>query len=125
MICETPFPARRAAATPSPHQAWLEANLPNFFRSIGQRRTELHKLITDYADKCYLFRERWDKEGIPFVHGLAIYLLSRTSPYDLQVTSDIESWVVDNYDVFKPHLPAPPSLGSAMPPASPPAASDW
>lgn len=108
LICESPLPTKRLpAATRGPHHVWLETHLPNFFRGIGQRRTELHALIADHADKCYLFRERWEKEGIPFVHGVAIYLLSRTSPYDLQVTNDVESWVVENYGTFHPHLPPP------------------
>ena len=110
-VSEGLAPMRRAALPAGPLYRWLEDNLPTFFRAVGQRRSEHQGLITDYGDKCYQYRESWKRDGIPFCHGAAIYLLSYTYPYNMQVRDtkdgwdDVETWVARNYAKFRKHLP--------------------
>jgi len=68
-------------------------------------------MITAHGDKCYGYRAEWDAAGIPFEHGVAIYLLTYCSPYSKESRETEEGWVdpwrwvIANYERFKPHLP--------------------
>jgi len=71
-------------------------------------------MIAAHGDKCYGYRDQWAKAGIPFEHGVAIYLLTYISPFSHEVReSDSgkwvapDGWVKDNYVRFQEHLPAP------------------
>lgn len=106
-------PPLRVGRALGPHHEWLEENLAIFFRGLGQMRVDRAALISDHGNKCEPFREKWDAAGIPFCHGVAIYLLSYTYPYNTQVRetkdgwSDVETWVMNNYAKFRGYLPPP------------------
>jgi hypothetical protein len=69
-------------------------------------------IIVAHGDKCYSYQDIWDKYGIPFEHGVAVYLLTYMRPWGLE-SRDTEDgwkppheWVIENYDRFKEFLPA-------------------
>ena len=92
------------------HYYWLEQNLQTFFSRLGIK--EENGIISAHGDKCYSYQDKWEKAGIPFPHGVAIYLLSYLRPYDTEVRETkngwvkVEDWVIVNYPKFKPHLPS-------------------
>lgn len=92
---------------------WLDENLETFFENVGIHIDYHGGLIAAHGDKCHCYRNDWEKAGIPFEHGVAIYLLTSVNPYADQVHEteegwvDVKQWVMDNYPKFKPHLPPP------------------
>jgi hypothetical protein len=96
------------------HYDWLEEHLEPFLEAVGVHPNHGNNgLIGAHGDKCYGYKHLWEEAGIPFEHGVAIFLLSYVRPYGLEVrdTPDgfvkVDQWVVDNYDRFKEHLPPP------------------
>ena len=90
------------------HYQWLENNFLTFAQSLGVQGFEGD--ITAHGDKCYSYKETWKKAGIPFAHGVAIYLLSFYQPYSKQVRQtqngwvQPDQWVKEKYFAFRPHL---------------------
>jgi hypothetical protein len=92
------------------HYDWLKINLPTIFAQLNL----LYPLgiITAHGDKAYSYRETWEKAGIHFFHGVAIYLLSYVRPFSNEVREtangwvDVCQWVIDNKDRFIPKFPA-------------------
>jgi hypothetical protein len=93
------------------HYIWLEKNLSNFMKSLEIHPLRYSGLITAHGDKCEGYKSAWEKAGIPFEHGVALYLLSHIKPYSGEVRQtstgwvDIKQWVIDNYPRFKDCLP--------------------
>lgn len=64
-------------------------------------------IIACDGDKCYGYRYEWDAAGIPFSHGVAIYLLGKMEPYCHAVRDTAngwvapDKWVIDNYKYFE------------------------
>lgn len=91
------------------HYTWLEQHLPSFFTALGINWDWHGGIISAHGDKCYSYRQMWEDNGVPFYHGVAIYLLTYTSQYSNEVRNtddrwvDPGQWVVDNYERFK-HL---------------------
>ena len=62
-------------------------------------------MIVAHGDKCYSYQQYWEKQGIPFAHGVAIYLVSYLPPYNKEVRVNAPdgswvapmNWVADNY----------------------------
>lgn len=103
------------------HYKWLEQNLEPFLKSVGVDLNNGNAgLIGAHGDKCYCYKHLWEEAGIPFEHGVAIFLLSYVRPYGLEVrdTPDgfikVDQWVVDNYERFMDHLPPPASRTTDM-----------
>jgi len=90
------------------HYDWLESNLEAFCKLVGVEYND--RLVSAHADKCYGYKERWKHFGIPFAHGVAIYLFTYLLPYAKEVRQvgdkwiDPSIWVVNNYKKFKPIL---------------------
>lgn len=63
------------------HYKWLEINLPIFFKNIGLGNYVKHcnSIISADGDKCYNYEYKWKQEGIPFVHGVALYLITKNT----------------------------------------------
>jgi hypothetical protein len=67
--------------------------------------------IVAHGDKCYSYRSEWESKGIPFEHGVAIYLLTYLRPYSKEVRETSngwvapKDWVIANYHKFVNHLP--------------------
>lgn len=98
------------------HYYWLDNNLPAFFEKCGiDMMARCPGIISAHGDKgsCYLFN--WNKAGIHYFHGMAIFLLSYCKPYSDEVREsksgkwvNVEQWVIDNYPRFKDKLPPVP-----------------
>jgi hypothetical protein len=92
------------------HYNWLDANFPVFCQKLGIEKHRYNGLIVCHGDKCYSYRSRWEEAGIPFEHGVAIYLISYLHPWSDEVRQvgkkwvDVCKWVIENYYQFKEHL---------------------
>jgi len=92
------------------HYAWLDKNLKTIFERVGIADRWSPGFVGAHGDKCYSYRYDWDKAGIPFEHGVAMYLLTYVTPFRQEVRETVEGWVdpskwiMDNYARFKPHL---------------------
>lgn len=93
------------------HYDWLQKNLSTFFERVGVDFDQNAGIIGAHGDKGYGYRWRWEEHGIPFEHGMAIYLLTYTRPFSHEVREtgstwvDPAQWVIDNYERFKDKLP--------------------
>ena len=89
------------------HYAWLEQNLPDFFKHCGVSFKDNAGIIAAHGDKCSSYRNRWERHNIPFYKGVAIYLLSYCKPYSNEVRNtkngwvDPCTWVIKNWEKFK------------------------
>ena len=92
------------------HYGWLDKNFNAFLIELGyseQQAAEYQGLIVADGDKAYQYQDRWEDAGIPFNHGVAIYLLSKTHHFSNQVRQTATGWVApvewvqDNYMRFK------------------------
>lgn len=105
------------------HYGWLDLNFEQFLQSLGIGSTFLHDsgiggvsdyrgMIVTHGDKCYSHANEWKRAGIPFEHGVALYLLTYIRPYSRQVRQtdkgwvDPCAWVINNYREFAKHLQA-------------------
>lgn len=94
------------------HYQWCEKNLLSFFDKCGIKFKQeyVNPILCAHGDKCYGYRNTWMDNGIPFSHGVAIYLLTYETPYSDEVRKtkngrvDVCGWVVNNYERFKPLL---------------------
>lgn len=97
------------------HYKWLEKHFPAFAYKVGLRgwtsESQASGILAAHGDKCYGYKYTWEKAGIEFPHGVAIYLLTYEKPFwdEVRETKDgwvspLE-WVITNKDRFLPHLP--------------------
>jgi hypothetical protein len=63
---------------------------------------------TCHGDKCYRYESYWKENGVPFEHGVAIFLLSYLRPWSESSRVDengkwknVKIWVVEQYQNFK------------------------
>ena len=102
------------------HYDYLDKHLAEFFERCGVCFAENAGIIAAHGDKCYGYRAEWEKGGLHFYHGVAIYLLARVPPYSREVWEteagwvDPGKWVLINKDRFLQYLPKVA-----------PAADDW
>jgi len=92
------------------HYNWLDEHLPDFLEKIGNAAANAPWLIRAHGDKCYSNKGVWRKAGIPFSHGVSLYLLTYLSPWQDEVRQTKKGfikpylWVIENYEKFKPFL---------------------
>lgn len=92
------------------HYDWLKKHLPTILKNLNVREEAMGGIVGD-GDKCWSWQDDWKKAGIPFPHGVAIYILSKWRPWSQEVREtpkgwvDVYQWIVDNYPRFKEHLP--------------------
>ena len=90
------------------HYAWLELHLKSFYEKLGIRYSS--GVIAADGDKCYDYEDDWKEAGIPFPHGVAIYILSKEKPYCNEVRDtkngwvNVYKWVIAKYPEFKQFL---------------------
>lgn len=90
----------------SNHYDWLNKNFNKFTKSLGFKE-DLTGLISAHGDKAYQYEHLWKEKGIPFEHGVAMYLLTYVNPYAKQVRETANGWinpcewVIENYPRFK------------------------
>lgn len=98
------------------HYDWLDENLMQFVENLKETPLEVQSyinrgIINAHGDKCSCYKYDWDKVGIPFEHGVAIFLLSYLKPFSDEVREtengwvDVRVWVEKNYSRFLPYLP--------------------
>jgi len=88
------------------HYDWLEENLPKFFEKVGIDWTVCSGIVSAHGDKGRSYKSLWDKNGISFEHGMAVFLLTYIAPYDSEPNANYNAgqWVVDNFYRFKDTL---------------------
>ena len=90
------------------HYDWLDRNLSAFLQKNGVQPIAVEGIISADGDKCYGARKRWEENGIPFERGVAMYILSKFSPYSDEVRDtkdgwvDPFDWVIQNKERFAP-----------------------
>lgn len=94
------------------HYDYLNQHLLDFFQSVGLTEGQHRGIIGAHGDKAYSYRYEWEQNGIPFPHGVALYLLTYCYPFDLEVRETEwgwvapKDWVILNYSRFQHCLPA-------------------
>lgn len=93
------------------HYDWLDENFPSFLAKLGvDFNTRCPGIISCHGDKCYSYRRDWEEVGIPFEHGVALYILTYLKPWDEECRSTSKGWippkvwVIKNYNRFKDFL---------------------
>lgn len=93
------------------HYEWLSNNINKIFNRILDDELDYKGLISAHGDKCYQYRDLWKKSGVPFNHGVALYLLTYVYPYSLETRDTFngwvqpEYWVIENYQRFLHYFP--------------------
>lgn len=93
------------------HYDWLEKNLPIFFSKLNLNYEKYAGIIVSDGDKCYSAKGLFKENDIPFNHGVALYLLTKTYPHCNEVRNtpdgwvDPFEWIVKSYEKFKKYLP--------------------
>lgn len=82
------------------HYTYLDAMLEPFWnQAFSQTPDEMYcaGIVGAHGDKCYSYRDQWEKEGIPFHVGALLYLLTYTKAFEDNEKSNSCQWVIDNY----------------------------
>lgn len=100
------------------HYMWLDANLEAFYDAIQVKpvyyKGTIQGIISCDGDKCEQYKHKWELAGVPYVHGAAIYLLTKIPPYTDEVRNGPATngqfvnpgdWVIASYLRFKEFLP--------------------
>lgn len=80
-----------------------------FLEKIGKQNQipYVENIILCDADKCVQYFDVWRKNGIPYEHGVMIYLVTKMSPYceEARVTISPCDFVIKHYGEFKEFMP--------------------
>jgi hypothetical protein len=82
------------------HYDWLHSHFSDFWtKALGKTPSECGYggIIASDADKCEGYKKRWEAAGIPFPHGVAIYLLSKASYFQNETYVSPCDLVINNY----------------------------
>lgn len=86
----------------------LFEDFPKFLKNIGKEDQVKYSesIIMCDSDKCDSYRYIWEKNGIPFNHGVMIYLITKMNPYckETRVSISALDFVIEHYEEFKPFL---------------------
>jgi hypothetical protein len=98
---------------------WLDANLETFFDRLQVKPVYykgcIQGIISCDGDKCEQYKYAWEDAGVPYVHGCAIYMLTKIAPFSDEVRYGMKTdgkfvspsdWVINNYQRFIEFLPA-------------------
>ena len=94
------------------HYDWLMEYLPTIFFRVGLDSDQARGAISAHGDKAYMYRDVWESKGIPFEHGVALYILSYFKPFSKEVREVEEEWVdpciwvYENYSRFERFIPS-------------------
>lgn len=87
----------------------LKNDFSLFLRNIGKENQVPYaeSIIICDADKCTQYSEVWERNGIPYEHGVMIYLITKMKPYcdEARVTISASDFVIKHYDEFKKFIP--------------------
>jgi len=97
------------------HYKWLEKHFVDFAKKVGLKGYEtvgdVQSLNSAHGDKAYCYKWEWERAGIKFPQGVAIFFLTYHSPWESECREtdngwiDVCKWVVDNKERFLPLLP--------------------
>lgn len=96
------------------HYDYLNEHVFNFLEKCGINAEWNGGIVGAHGDKAYGYRDKWERGGLHFYHGVAIYLLTYCRPYAQEVREtehgwvDAGDWVLNNKDRFLPFLPPVP-----------------
>lgn len=82
------------------HYDYLDAMLEPFWMLVfaaSPAATNCAGIVTAHGDKGYSYRDEWQDAGIPFEHGMLLYLLTYTSERGETLKQQSHKWVIDNY----------------------------
>lgn len=87
----------------------LNRNFPIFLKNIGKEDQVQYaeSIIICDSDKCACYREIWKTHGIPYEHGVMIYLITKMKPYSDEARNTISAsdFVIKYYEHFKKFMP--------------------
>lgn len=87
----------------------LERKFPVFLKNIGKEDQIQYaeSIIICDSDKCDQYRVAWEKNNIPFIDGVMIYLITKMKPYcdEARVTISPSDFVIKYFKTFKKFLP--------------------
>ena len=87
----------------------LNKDFQIFLKNIGKENqvSYAESIIICDSDKCMQYREIWEKHGIPFDHGVMIYLITKMKPYceEARKTISASDFVIKYYEQFKVFIP--------------------
>ncbi len=106
-------PRRVRAVLYQNHYTWLDSHFDQFLDNMKHPRhgESFNGMIVAHGDKCYGYKPDWAQVGIPFEHGVAMYLLTYLHPWSSEVREtkdrwvDPWVWVIENYSGFSAYLP--------------------
>ena len=79
------------------HYKYLDKILALFLVALGLDPnswvSNAQGLISAHGDKAYGYRGHWEDAGIPFNHGVCVYLLTHVKPYSKEVRITVGGWV--------------------------------
>lgn len=103
------------------HYDYLEQHFEAFYFKLCEAEKLLHSIeavnrgiIVAHGDKCYQYKAEWERGGLAFEHGTAIYLLTYIWPWSSEVRETATgwvapaTWVLQNAERFRPYLPPIP-----------------
>lgn len=90
-------------AFPDDHYKWLDIVAKEAAERLGLKFNP-NDYSAAHGDKCYGFKFKWKKAGIPFERGVFIYLMASELPYSAMVRQtrhngwvDPGQWVIEAY----------------------------
>lgn len=87
----------------------LNKVFPIFLKNIGKENQipYAESIIICDSDKCIQYYDIWEKNGIPFDHGVIIYLITKMKPYsdEARKTISASEFVIKYYNDFKKFIP--------------------
>lgn len=89
------------------HYKWLDKHLNQFWIDVfGKSLNDLFcgGIVSAHGDKGRGYMRKWQESGIPFVHGMALFMLTYTNIMDEEKHKSCE-WVINNYEKYSKHLP--------------------
>ena len=87
----------------------LNRDFPIFLKNIGKENQVQYaeSIIICDSDKCTQYKEVWERHGIPFEHGVMVYLITKMKPYsdEARKTISASNFVIKYYEHFKKFMP--------------------
>ncbi len=89
------------------HYEYLELVIDSFWKQVFDKTREemwCSGIITSHGDKCYGYEHEWKEHGIPFKHGVLIFLLSYTKELGDRPKHETCAWVIEKYQHYLPFI---------------------
>lgn len=88
------------------HYQFLDKHFKTFAEACGAETWCTDGVISAHGDKGYCYKSQWEEAGIPFYHGMMLYLLARLRPFcGTFEQPKVCEWVIENYPKFRAFMP--------------------